>query len=571
MTKLKLLLFINLIYSLVLQVSYGQNSLNFDTKVVSEKINITTDRNLYATGENLYFKTFYTTQEELRSLDWSTVVYIELIKLDGHPVYQGKFPLTKQGAWGSIIIPENILSGNYILKSYTKWMRNLFPADYAFTQIKIVNPSNPAIYSVNTKDTSGLVLLKVSETEKIDGLSIDIDSIKFGRRANVRVSLNLSNPIISKNEYCISVVKKGSKNCSETTVSSANNQPVYSNDIKYFPEINGLSLSGKLYSSNNTPVSNTAVYLSILNGTVLYAGYKTNENGKFFFNLPYSSHLPDFYISSSDNSDKVLIDIDKEFCQEPLNFTNINGFEFTENEMKVMSEIVVNSQIANKFLQNAQETNSKDSENKSSEGFYGAPQKQWYTKDYIDLPNIGEFIFEIIPELLIRYQKKTPTITTTEPSAFSHSPFLTMVDNITYPDLESFLKIKTHKIERIDVIYKSYLVGNFKYSGIINIISKNKDIAGIDLPDNSMFFNYKLFSDNGYKGIEHISTSNTNMRLPDRRNCLYWNPCFKIDLERKSDFSFYTADISGEYEIIVQTISKQTGELLTSKKSFVVK
>jgi len=105
-----------------------------------EKIRLFTDRDIYCVNENIYFTAEYSCINELDSLEWSKVLYVELIKWNGVKLVQMKLKLTRPGTLGSLEIPGNINSGNYYLSAYTKWMRNFSARDYAYLLVKIVNP-----------------------------------------------------------------------------------------------------------------------------------------------------------------------------------------------------------------------------------------------------------------------------------------------------------------------------------------------------------------------------------------------------------------------------------------------
>jgi hypothetical protein len=184
----------------------------------------------------------------------------------------------------------------------------------------------------------------------------------------------------------------------------------------------------------------------------------------------------------------------------------------------------------------------------------------FFTKDYIDLPNIEEFLFELVPEVTVSYQKNIPSIHTSKRNAYQNLPFLILIDNIPISDVRTFLNIKPNAIKTIELIDNSYVIGDSKYNGVIHAFSKNQNIAGIDLPKNSLFFNYHTYSPSktckDYRLI--------NSRTPDRRNCLYWNPDLDLSNTNTTSFSFYTSDIQGDYEIIVHCISKINGEVTFS-------
>ena len=70
---------------------------------------------------------------------------------------------------------------------------------------------------------------------------------------------------------------------------------------------------------------------------------------------------------------------------------------------------------------------------------------------------------------------------------------LVMIDWVAVSDNESILGTPTQSISRIELVNAPYIKGDMIYGGIISIISKKGDFAGIDLPRNGIFINYKFY------------------------------------------------------------------------------
>jgi hypothetical protein len=111
-----------------------------------EKIYVHTNKNVYLTGEILWFKIYNTDGSTNKMLDVSKVVYVELLDNKHNAVLQAKIAMSQGTGNGSFYIPFSLSNGNYQLRAYTNWMKN-FEADYFFEkQVTIINPvkSSPA-------------------------------------------------------------------------------------------------------------------------------------------------------------------------------------------------------------------------------------------------------------------------------------------------------------------------------------------------------------------------------------------------------------------------------------------
>ena len=123
------------------QTPQGDQPALYDLPAESgEKIQLFTDRSLYCVNEKILFSANYIYDYGIAFIDWSTVLYVELIRRNGDKLAQGKFPFDKNGSSGCLEISKDIISGNYYLRAYTKWMRNYSPDEYAYIPLTIVNP-----------------------------------------------------------------------------------------------------------------------------------------------------------------------------------------------------------------------------------------------------------------------------------------------------------------------------------------------------------------------------------------------------------------------------------------------
>lgn len=102
-----------------------------------EKIFIHSDRPYYLAGETMWLKVYLTAGAYHEPSPFSHTIYIELFDHYGNSVLDAKFLATEGSANGQLHIPDSLPSGNYVLRSYTNWMKN-FSVDYFFhKEIKI--------------------------------------------------------------------------------------------------------------------------------------------------------------------------------------------------------------------------------------------------------------------------------------------------------------------------------------------------------------------------------------------------------------------------------------------------
>lgn len=149
----------------VVMISNFVNAINYnitdDGDLPKEKVILISDRNFYLTGEEIIF-TANVFIDNKSDTDLSKVLYLEIFK-DDLSFAKAKYKLIDGKTQGSISIPEGLLSGNYYLRAYTRYMRNQAAETFFYKHLTIINPerkvdnyygkySQPIIISTQNKN-----------------------------------------------------------------------------------------------------------------------------------------------------------------------------------------------------------------------------------------------------------------------------------------------------------------------------------------------------------------------------------------------------------------------------------
>jgi hypothetical protein len=111
----------------------------YNTRTLTEKLYVHTDKNFYLAGELMWFKIYNVDGSQYKPASLSKIAYIEILDRENKPVMQAKISLSKGKGNGSFFLPVSINSGNYKVRAYTNWMKN-FPASLYFEKpVTIVN------------------------------------------------------------------------------------------------------------------------------------------------------------------------------------------------------------------------------------------------------------------------------------------------------------------------------------------------------------------------------------------------------------------------------------------------
>lgn len=539
-----------------------------------ENIQLFTDRNIYCVNEKIYFAAEYSCVKELDSIAWSNILYVELIKWNRGKLAQIKLKLTLPVISGSIKIPENTLSGCYYLRAYTKWMRNFSASEYSYRLVKIVNPFVSETDGGSNEDPALTKSLVVSceQNTVVDNIKCTTNKNEYEPREKVEIGFSLNNiEFLDCDRYCISVAKAGSIDTTNHFYMPKSNISEYNlAEIEYLPEIRGITISGKVIDkTTKLPRQDVLLNLSELQNGEYFSVYKTNERGQFVFSLPDLQGKHDFFIQTEpgDSSSSAIL-IDNGFCNQPLKLPYI-PFSLNENERQFVKEMVVDMQLNEKYLLKVDTIPEMHSAKLETLPFYGSKKEVYFTKKYIELPNVGEFIDELVFDTDIIFEKGEASSISMKRNDFLFHPPLVLMDNIQVSNDKLLLRIPLNKIERVEVISKDYIACGLIYSGIVSCFSGNKDYAGINLNKNSIFFTFELLSDNDDR-FENTKKSD-DLRIPDRKNLLYWNPDIQLSADKSTKISFYTSDNKGDYMVYIRGKNSNDNREIYGKCYFSVK
>lgn len=526
--------------------------------LLKEQVTISTDRSIYAVGEDLFFD-IQCFGNLFQRKTISGIVYLELLASSGLPVCQLKLPLVSNAAEGHLHIPQGLTSGYYYLRAYTKWMCNQTSNEEELFEIKIINPvdgsillaQNEAMTPPNPGHRDASVKVITSE-----------DTYKTNSFVDVDLQLSTQDP---SQKYNVSVVRKGAKQPTQPFIHKS--AEVESGEgVVHLPEAYGLVLTGRVFESDTQhSVDGAQVMLTLVDEIPYLCFCHTDDNGCFSFTLPNLYNIKDFYINAL--KDDLLLDVrvDNDFCWRDIDRLN-RPFMLSADEQNLVQEICLNAQINQRFMEAI--NNGSVSESPEFIEFFGDPDVVYVVDDYVDLKTVQDFIQEVVIEAIVKDWTVLLSNNSQGFNTLRSLPYLVLLDHIPITDQEALLQANPRKIDRIELVKSAYLVGDKSYCGVISITSKGNDMAGIELPQNGMFFQYDMFTKMSGTFSDKIQASVNNAKVPDRRNCLYWNSSMTVGDDTK--IRFKTSDEVGEYQIIVQSVDLQTGAVVYQEKSFQV-
>jgi hypothetical protein len=511
---------------------------------VGERIRACTDRTMYVSGETVNFTVLVTGPGKESGISPGRVFNCELIMPDGKQVTGGKYPLVNSSGQGCLKIPSDAISGCYYLKFYTRVMRNWGPGNYTYVQLKIINPDRTEV--LHGEPIANIAEMTLSKKPVSDSAGPEILSINKSYLPGEEIRLNVKAPASngSLTRTCLSVVPLHTYAEIPVTPEVKEKTP----GGTWYPETRGVSLSGQvIVKETRDPAAGAQVYLSVIGDRDITVR-TTRSDGRFSFALTDHSGNRDIFLCAGDlasGTPEILVDND--FCTLPVRLP-APVFSLDADEKEAAFRLAVNAKISSAWAT----VRVEDTVNRAvSIPFYGRPTDLLILDKYIELPTLREY-FTDLPVMVYLKKVKGKTkfrFNSDQPDMAAYDPLL-LVDWVAVDDPEKILAMQPRDIDRVELVNAPYIKGNTIFGGIISLVSKNNDFAGISLPASGKFINYSFFED----CADSVSPGPVPANIPDSRNTVYWNPDLKQGEMGTAPVSFTAPATPGDYIILLQTM-----------------
>lgn len=538
-----------------------------DINFQAERLLIHTDRELYISGEVIWFKVLAFSGSGQPS-DFSRVAYLELISPEQLAISRVKISLAQGQGNGTIELPQVLNSGKYVLRAYTQAMRNGKAVDFATAGLIILNP-NQAVVRADADHPEAYADFVPSHTvmavqeARMMNITIEQPEVAGGQRSAVTLEITTTDaagqPLAA--DLSLSVALKaseesGAKPLYVTGPETGSGSITRPEAIDFPPEDRAMRLNGRVIDeATQAGAPEAQVFLAFPGETALVYLATTDEDGAFSMLLPQLYGLRQVVLQTHPEDNRSLrLELAEAF--HPITPAEKKTFILPPEWVPAANAAMVNAQVRQSYqsfeLPAVYETPALF----DTVPFFGHPEAGYRLDDYTRFP-LPEFFFEIVIEVGVRgkYGSEELEVINDWEDPFGNPEPLLLVDGVPVFDQRTFLKINNKLIESAEIVTEPFWLNPLFYNGVIQLTSFEKDGRCFRLPGNALQRSFlTLLPERRFPIPDHQAKPDS--RLPDFRNTLYWNPAVRTDENGKATVTFYTADNVGDFEIHVEGISK---------------
>ena len=328
--------------------------------------------------------------------------------------------------------------------------------------------------------------------------------------------------------------------------------------FKFLPEYEGPIITGRIVEkSSGLPAKNIPTYLTIPGEKFVLKSYTSDQNGNIFFNLNKFYGSNGLIIQSSDKlKGPYTIDISSSFT-EKFSSRKYPSFHISKNWQDQLLSHSINTQVENTYVQDKKQKFFQYALTDST-AFYGKPDKIYFLDDYTRFITMEEVMREYVAEVHVRKLQDKLTFKVRHlpyPDFFENAP-LVLLDGLPIFDMNKLMEFDPLKVKKLEIVAKKFFSGNDAIEGIVSYTTYKGDLNGFQIDPGALVLEYEgLQLQREFYSPLYATKEQTESRLPDFRNLLYWSPDIKTDEKGSKQFSFYTSDRPGRYAVVVQGIN----------------
>ena len=339
--------------------------------------------------------------------------------------------------------------------------------------------------------------------------------------------------------------------------------------IAFEPEYRGHIIRGKVTRPTG-PANGVITYLSAPGRNIQVYGSLSNGQGDVKFEMKDFSGPRKIIAQTNTTKDSIsTIQILSPFSDQFASI-NIPAFTLSQTNEQLLIARSISMQVQDVYYQDREKIKYTGVD---TTAFYGKADASYYLDDYTRFPVMEEILREYVPGVMVRKRRDGfhfILLDHVTRGVFDEDPLI-LLDGIPVFDVDKIMAFDPLKVRKLEVLNRRYYMGVLSLPGVVSYTTYGGDLGGFQLDPRVVQIDYDgLQLQREFYSPSYESTRQRDSRLPDQRQLLFWAPAVITDKDGKQHLEFFTSDNAGNYEVVVEGMTKN-GVSGTGTTSFVVR
>jgi hypothetical protein len=323
-------------------------------------------------------------------------------------------------------------------------------------------------------------------------------------------------------------------------------------NVAFVPEYRGHIIRGKVTRSGEQSANGVLTYLSSPARNIQLYGSSSAGNGDVKYEMKDFSGPRKIIVQTNTTKDSISnLEITSPFSDlfgshRPPDFNLAHTLE------PLIISRSIGMQVQDVFYQDRNKIKASSGD---TTAFYGKADATYYLDDYTRFPVMEEILREYVPGVMVRKRKDGfhfMVLDEVNRKVFDEDP-LVLLDGIPVFDIDKIMEFDPLKVRKLEVLTRRYYMGVLSLPGVVSFTTYAGDLAGFQLNPRILQLDYEgLQLQREFYSPSYETSKLRDSRLPDQRQLLFWDPEVITDKDGKKNLEFYTSDIVGDYEIVVE-------------------
>lgn len=543
--------------------AFAQNGL-------SERIYLTTDRQVYVAGDVIRLSAFCYDAATGSYSDFSSIAYLELHSASSM-VATSKVSLVGGRGGSELHIPLSAPTGNYVLVAYTAQnvnengmdymagartvsIFNTYSTDRVEDGVKVVPVSE--YKAAKAPEPRGEVLVNVASSAK-QGETIPVAVSNAGKKASLSVSVHHDDVIAAPAT-------------ADAAAFRANLNPGKSFTQRRIPEYEGEIIYGHVVGLNPAQADSLYGKSGFISAPgnksdVYSAAIQKNAELTFFTSNIFGDKDLVCEIENIDSGVPCHIELDSPFINVPVE--EIPQLQLCNSFRQALEQRTASSRIEQSFAGELIPEYLPIRDN----ALFGNECITYNLDDYTRFPTMEEVIVEFVSEMRLRRTSERKRDIQVhlddvfQSARFSSGAALMMVDGIPVFDYDRVLGYDPLLVKTINIYPYAYFVGTRSFDGIVNFETYNGNMPGVTFEPNVRIVDF-----HGCPYPMVYTGAESEGEYPDYRQTAYWHPLVDIPAGSELDFNVKLPEYPGTFVVEVNGFDED-GNPVNYRTSFEVK